>query len=487
MLYLECFIKLYAAEPSSFSNRPAEKRVFCGSPPIFERRVLLQSLLTPESLPMPSRLAAQEVQVQYAPDAPPVIAQVSLALEAGCFTGVVGPNGSGKSSLVRALSRALKPAGGAVLLDDSNLYTSVSARQAAQAIAVVPQDTSVSLDFSVREVVRMGRAPHLPARPFASETPADERCVAQALRDAGVEDLAERAVTTLSGGERQRVLLARALAQQPQILLLDEPTANLDLRHQAQALTLARRLAHSGGKAVLAVLHDVSLAAEYCDTLILLREGRIAASGAPADVLTAENVQAVYGARVWVRPHPLTGRPLVLPLPEPVEGASKTRPRVHVVCGGGTGAGLLAALHGLGFLLSAACLHAGDGDADAAQMLGVPFPQEPLFSLLSYAALEQAALLAQSADVVVVTEVPFGQANLANLEAALALRRGGKPVVCLQSPGARFAARDFTGGRAGKLWAALLAEGAVVLPDPAAAAAHLERWTQASEQSGAAS
>ena len=263
------------------------------------------------------RLAAHQIQLQYAPDAPPVVAELSLALETGRFTGIVGPNGSGKSSLVRALSRTLKPAHGAVLLDGSDLYAAVSVRQSAQAIAVVPQDTSVSLDFSVREVVRMGRAPHLPPRPFASETQADEQCVASALRDAGIEDLAERAVTTLSGGERQRVLLARALAQQPEILLLDEPTANLDLRHQAQTLTLAQSLAHRHGKAVLAVLHDVSLAAAYCDTLVLLHEGRIAAVGTPGDVLTAENVQAVYGTRVWVRPSPVTGRPLVLPLPEP--------------------------------------------------------------------------------------------------------------------------------------------------------------------------
>lgn len=428
------------------------------------------------------RLAAHHIQIQYAADAPPVVAGLSLALEAGRLTGVVGPNGSGKSSLVRALSRTLKPAQGAVLLDGSNLYAEIPARQSAQAIAVVPQDTSVSLDFSVREVVRMGRAPHLPPRPFASETSADEQCVTQALQDAGIEDLAERPVTTLSGGERQRVLLARALAQQPEILLLDEPTANLDLRHQAQALTLAQSLAHRHGKAVLAVLHDVSLAAAYCDTLVLLHEGRIAAWGTPDHVLTAQNVQAVYGTRVWVRPSPVTGRPLVLPLPEPPPRTDALRPRVHLICGAGTGGGLLIALHGLGFALSAACLHAGDADADAAQMLGIPFPLEPAFSLLSYAALEQAMLLAQKADFVLVTEAPFGRVNLANLEAALSLRRAGKRVLCQQSPGADFAARDFTGGPARKLWSALLSEGATVLPDQSALVQELERWKPESGQ-----
>ena len=166
---------------------------------------------------MPTRLTAWNILVQYASEIPPVLSEFSLEIEPGIFVGVIGPNGSGKSTLVRALSRALKPAGGAVLLNTQDLYTEHTARDSAQNIGVVPQDTSISLDFSVREVVRMGRAPHLPVRPFASESADDERIVTDALRAVRVEDLAERAVTTLSGGERQRVLFARALAQQPEI------------------------------------------------------------------------------------------------------------------------------------------------------------------------------------------------------------------------------------------------------------------------------
>ena len=427
---------------------------------------------------MPPRLAAENLEIRYSDEVLPVLTQLTLALPSGIFTGIIGPTGSGKSSLIRALSRTLKPVSGAVLLDGQNLYSVHSARASAQAIGVVPQDTSVSLDFSVREVVRMGRAPHLPVRPFASETAEDEEIVTRALRDASVEDLAARPVSALSGGERQRVLLARALAQQPQILLLDEPTANLDLRHQAQVLTLARSLARSGS-AVLAVLHDVNLAATYCDTLVLLHEGRIAASGTPFEVLTAKNMQAVYGARVWVRPHPLSGRPLVLPLPEQTktntEQAEAKRPPVHVICGGGTGAGLLLALREKGFPLSAACLHDGDPDADAARLLDISYARESAFSLLSYAALEQAAQLAHAADIVLLAEVPFGCTNLANLEAALSLRRTGKRVLCQHPPGTDFrSARDFTGGRAQKLWSALLTEGAIVLPDQAAVLDYLE-------------
>lgn len=425
---------------------------------------------------MPPRMIARQIQARYDPVAPPILAELSLALEAGVFVGVIGPNGSGKSTLIRALSRALKPERGVVLLEERDLFAGYSAAEAARSIAVVPQDTSISLDFSVRDVVRMGRAPHLPNRPFASETPQDERIVAEALKEAGIEDLAERSVTTLSGGERQRVLIARALAQTPQVLLLDEPTASLDLRHQSEVLTLAQSLAHGGGKAVLAVLHDVSLAAAYCDRLVLLDSGRIAAQGTPAEVLTAENLLSVYGARVWVRRNPVTGQPLVLPLPQrsPQPNRSVPLPAVHVICGGGTGTGLLLALHGRGFSLTAACLHAGDIDADAAQMLGLPFAQEDAFSLLSFARLEEAAQLARTADVAVLSDVPFGRANLANLEAALALRRAGMPVLCIQSRHTEFSSRDFTGGEAGKLWTALLAAGAAVLPSTAAALTLLE-------------
>ena len=427
---------------------------------------------------MPTRLSADHIQIQYTPEAAPVLRQFSLEVKPSEFIGIVGPNGSGKSTLIRALSRALRPSAGAVLLEETDLYRGVSAREAARAIGVVPQDTSVSLDFSVLEVVRMGRAPHLPRRPFATESANDERIVSEALQTARVAELAERPITTLSGGERQRVLFARALAQQPDVILLDEPTAHLDLRHQTETLTLARDLAHEQGKAVLAVLHDINLAAAYCDTLVLLSAGCIVAQGTAEQVLTAENLQAVYGARVWIRRHPVTGRPLVLTLPELLANSPAHLPhplRVHIICGGGTGTPLLLALSGLGCVVTAAGLNEGDTDAEAAQMLGISYASESSFSALSVATLEKAAHLAEAANFVVLTEVPFGRANLANLEAALALRRAGKRVLCLCSPTDDFALRDYTGGAASVLWQELLAAGAEMLPTPEAVILILEK------------
>lgn len=426
--------------------------------------------------PTPS-LGARQIEVRYSPDLAPVLADFTLSLRAGDFVGVIGPNGSGKSTLVRALSRALRPVGGVVLLNGHDLYRDLGARGSAQMVGVVPQETTVSLDFTVREVVRMGRAPHLPRRPFAAETSEDEAIITRSLEQAGVGHLAERAVTALSGGERQRVLVARALAQQPSVLLLDEPTAHLDLRHQSEILTLARELAHAGGKAVLAVLHDLNLAAAYCDRLVLLHGGRIAAQGLPTEVLTADNLRTVYGARAWVRRHPATGRPLVLTLPPELEDTTLDAPSVHILCGGGTGTALLLALHRQGCAVTAGGLNDGDTDAEAADLLGIVYAHAAPFSTLSEAVQAEAACLAAPACAVVLSEVPFGRANLSNLSAALALLRAGKPVICLQRPGTDFVARDFTGGEATALWERLRAEGAVTAPDETATLTLLESIT----------
>jgi len=412
---------------------------------------------------METLLALQNAAVGYDRHSRPVLEDMTLRLRAGEFVGVVGPNGSGKSTLVRALSRVLAPVMGEVLLDGRDLYAQVSARQSAQAIGVVPQTASAVLEFSVREVVEMGRAPHLSARPFAALSPADTRIVDDALRAAGVDTMAHRLAPTLSGGEWQRVLLARALAQQPDALLLDEPTAHLDLRHQRQALTLARALAHDSGKAVLAVLHDLNLAAEFCDRLILVHDGRIAAEGAPAEVLTTTHLSEVYNACVWVRSHPVTGRPLLLAMPDdlpsvPADGADT----VHVLCGLGSGAGLLLALRRAGWGVTCDVLGAGDPDADAARRLDIPFPSLPPFTPVTPSLLAHGARLALSARAVVVAPTPFGPLNAAMLDNAREAQRAGIPVFCLGA--ADFTARDHTQGTAAPAWNSLLRGGAVLLP-----------------------
>ncbi|QCR50773.1 ABC transporter ATP-binding protein [Streptomyces sp. WAC05458] len=229
-----------------------------------------------------------------------LVEDVSLRAGSGQFVGLVGPNGSGKSTLLRCVYRALRPTAGAVRLGGDDLWA-LHPREGARRLAALPQDAAADFDFTVAEVVAMGRLPH--QRAVARETDEDRRACAAALEGVGAAHLADRGLLTLSGGERQRVLLARALAQQPRVLVLDEPTNHLDIAQQLDILALVR----AGGPTVLTALHDLNLAALHCDLLHVVDGGRIVASGAPHDVLTPALLAEVFGVRAHRVRHPETG------------------------------------------------------------------------------------------------------------------------------------------------------------------------------------
>jgi iron complex transport system ATP-binding protein len=239
----------------------------------------------------------------------PVLTEFSLRVRRGEFLAVVGPNGCGKSTLVKLISRVLRPAAGKVLLGGRDV-AGLKVRDLARQMAVVAQETGAEFDFTVEEVVAMGRLPHLPR--FRGETEADRRAVTEALEATATVHLKDRMVTQLSGGERQRVMVARALAQEPSLLVLDEPTAHLDIAHQVELLDLIRRLNRERNLTVVAVLHDLNLAAQYAHRLLMMKAGRLFAEGAPAEVVTEEHVAAVYGSRVKVTRHPEEGSPHVI-------------------------------------------------------------------------------------------------------------------------------------------------------------------------------
>jgi iron complex transport system ATP-binding protein len=213
------------------------------------------------------------------------------------MVGLIGPNGAGKTTLIRALGGHIKPSAGSVALLGRPL-TAYPPREIARLVAHVPQATAMDFAFTVREVVLMGRSPHLGR--FQIEQPRDRRIADEAMQRVQIEGLAERLITTLSGGERQRVFIARALAQQPQVLLLDEPTANLDVKHQLDVLEMTAVLVHDGGLGVLAAIHDLDLAARFCDRLVLLHEGRVLADDTPGAVLTEGNLQAAFEVKAHV-------------------------------------------------------------------------------------------------------------------------------------------------------------------------------------------
>jgi iron complex transport system ATP-binding protein len=234
---------------------------------------------------------------------------VSLDFPAGSFVAVLGPNGAGKSTLVRALTRLVTPASGEIRCDGRPLREWGTA-ELARTVAVAPQDVWAPFEYTVLEMVLMGRSPHLSGMGLESEN--DVFLARLALKRLELAEVEHRPIQTLSGGERQRVLLARVLAQNAPVVILDEPTAHLDIAHQQRTLSLMAEL-NREGRTVIVVLHDLNLASLYCPRLVLLADGRVAGDGPPDGVLTEARLSEVYDARVLVSQHPQTGQPVVLP------------------------------------------------------------------------------------------------------------------------------------------------------------------------------
>jgi iron complex transport system ATP-binding protein len=235
----------------------------------------------------------------------PVLRGIDLAVASGEFIGILGPNACGKSTLLRVLGGHLKPRRGEVVLDGLDVATTTP-RETARRLAMVPQSTEIPFPFTGFEVVMMGRFPHRGR--FARETVEDRKAVEGALANTDTWELADRLVTQVSGGERQRLVVARALAQQTPLLLLDEATAAMDVHRKVDAFDLLARL-NASGTTVLAVMHDLNLAALYCERLLFLRDGAVFADGPTREVFSSDTIRAVYDTPVEVAEHPATGRP----------------------------------------------------------------------------------------------------------------------------------------------------------------------------------
>lgn len=249
------------------------------------------------------RVDFENVTVAF--DGTTVVEAVTLAAEPGQFLGIVGPNGSGKSTLLRCLYRALSPTAGRVLVDGTDI-AAISMRENARRVAALTQDMTTPFDFTAAEVVATGRLPHTAL--LSDTRRRDREICAAAMETADVGHLAARGFLSLSGGERQRVLIARALAQQPRVLVLDEPTNHLDVHHQYSVLSAARDL----GITVVAALHDLNLAAQHCDRIFVLHAGRLVCSGPPAEVITAEVIARWFSIGGHIVTHPRLGVPQII-------------------------------------------------------------------------------------------------------------------------------------------------------------------------------
>jgi iron complex transport system ATP-binding protein len=256
-------------------------------------------------------LRAEAVSFGYGNGAAFSLTNATVDIAPGSLTGLLGPNGCGKTTLLKLLCGVLRPHGGRIVLGDRPL-SSIARRELARHVAVVPQETHPAFEYSVMEMVLMGRHPHL--RSFQLEGPADFEIARQSLEATGTAQLADRNYMTLSGGEKQRVIIASALAQATELLLLDEPTASLDLGYQLEIAALLARLNHERKVTMVLATHDLNLAASICDRLIVMRDGRVLAQGATSDVLTGAMVRQLYEVDADVQFHPRAGHLTVVPV-----------------------------------------------------------------------------------------------------------------------------------------------------------------------------
>ncbi|WP_418284978.1 ATP-binding cassette domain-containing protein [Halorubrum sp. DTA46] len=344
-----------------------------------------------------------------------VVSGVDLTVERGSFVGLVGPNGAGKSTVLRAIKGTVEPDAGSVELRGDRVST-LSAREAGRRVASVPQDTGLSFEFRVRHVVEMGRTPHLGR--FDGHGPEDAAAVDEAMAAARVERFADRSIAAVSGGERQRVLLARALAQETPALLLDEPTASLDVNHAVATAGLVRGIVDEG-RGALAAIHDLDMAARYCDEVVVLANGGVHAAGPPEAVLTGDTLRAAFDAEAFVGRNPATGSPSITAFDavgggESIDGdedeSAATTGTVHVV-GTGRGAARVAArVAAAGHGISAGVVPAGDALAGVARDADGPMVTAPPFEAVAPERRDAARDLVRDADVAVVVGDGVGAA-----------------------------------------------------------------------------
>ncbi|GER85370.1 ABC transporter [Thermogemmatispora aurantia] len=423
----------------------------------------------------------------------PIFFDVCLKLAAGEMVGLLGPNGSGKTTLLRLLSGVLRPTQGKIWLQGRELGR-WRRRELARVVAVVPQELHIPFDFTVEQLVALGRLPFVGL--LGSYGPQDHARIEEAMRVTGVMTLAERPFNELSGGERQRVLVAMALAQQPRLLLLDEPTAHLDIRYQIEVLELVQRLNREHGLTVLAAMHDLNLAARYFPRLVLFQRG-IVADGTPAAVLEPRLLSRVYGIAVQVGIVRGTAHFSVVPPgsreAQETEEEMETQeppPRVFVMAGGGSGERVMRALADWHIPFLAGVLNIGDSDHTLALRLASRVLTEQPYAPLSQAALEELRAALATVETLIICPMYVGPGNVALLREALSVARQGRQVLLLApetveaepsgampTPGSScgslpapallertgIAARDYTGGEATRLVEQLLQSGARVI------------------------
>jgi iron complex transport system ATP-binding protein len=344
-----------------------------------------------------------------------ILKEIDFHLNKNEFIGIIGPNGSGKSTLLKNVSKLLNPDSGYIYLD-KNLLNDYSFKELAKKMAVVPQDTKVNFNFSVYDLVMMGRNPYQDR--WGRIQKEDKRKVKEAMELTDIVKFKDKSIQNLSGGERQRVIIARAIVQEPELLLLDEPTASLDINYQRNIFDLISDLNEKLDMSVLAVSHDLNLISQYCDRLILLKDGKIHSMGQVDDVITKKNISEVYNTEVDIKFNPFTERPYVIIVPRR-KGNSKMINNdfsVHLICGGGTGKNIMNILNDLKVNVTCGVLNRGDSDWEEAKRLNFDIVEIPPFAPIDKKSVAKNEKKIKKADLVVVSGTPFGWGNLDNIK-----------------------------------------------------------------------
>jgi iron complex transport system ATP-binding protein len=417
--------------------------------------------MNPPAVPSPA-LRLRHLTIFYG--ARPALREVDLVVPPGEFVALAGPNGSGKTTLIRSVLGLLPSPPGTIELFGRPAET-LTVRERARRVAWVPQEETPRDDVPLLDYVLYGRNAHLGW--LEGESGADRHHALTILGQMGLGDRADDGVLSISGGERQRAILARAIAQEAPLLLLDEPTSHLDIGHQLDLLARVRSLVEERQVAVIAAMHDLNLAARFADRIVVLARGRKYLEGAPREVLSKELLARVWGVSADLREDPRTGVPYLLPhhvlVPAGPASTGAEGPSVHVVAGGGAGGPYLRVLADEGFLVTVGALNLLDSDSETAELLGLPSAVEIPFAPLGPEVRARNRRFLEAASIIVVTPFAVGPSNLCNLEDLLPYR-ARVPILLVANP--PLAQRDFTRGRAQELWKTLQEAGAIEVSDP---------------------
>ncbi len=375
-----------------------------------------------------------------------ILSDISLQFNKGHLYGILGPNGSGKTTLIKILSGILKNDYGKVFIDEDDIKK-LSIREIAKKLAVVSQSNLIEFDFTVKEIIKMGRYAHVGR--FERESSEDKKIINEIITKFRLNDLKNRNFNQLSGGEQQKVILARAMAQQSKIILLDEPTTHLDINYQLEFMEMLKEYVNKG-LIIIIVLHDLNIATQYCDKIILLKDGLIKSLGDTQDIITRENIKSVYDVDVIIKKNAFTNSVYITPIGisnqfNSSENGIGDKLKIHMVAGGGVALELLPKLKN--YSVTVGVINELDDDLILARELNYEVITEAPFSPISDESTQELNELLKTIDLIILSNIPIGKGNLKNLKI---LNESNKNIIIHEITSIK--ERDFTGGLATKLY-----------------------------------